>query len=185
MVKAAHSEGLLMARAAYKIAVQMKGKTIKHEKYVFAGALLIPLGKVLMAQCFPKDRAEKSWLALQGEIDKSITMRKEAYNVIERRRFLVTHAQLAAVFVSFFIIFRPIEKAIAYYRDPYYMKKVDPALFQLANIFSLAQILQENFVSTKIPLEDLITEHHQDFMRTIRMQHKKLLEILGELAKEK
>ena len=129
-------EALRTARVSYAIAGQVK--EFKFNRFAFGAGLLLQLGKMLMAVSFPKEMADRSWAAFLTECDLYKTERKRAFEQLERRKFPISHNELAALFVSFFSLFRPIEKAIYYYKEPYFLKKASPDLYLMSVVLSIA-----------------------------------------------
>ncbi len=135
-VKEAFNEGFLMAKVAYRLAQKM-GR-IEHDRYVFAGALAIPAGKVIMNVIFPKEAKEKSWAQFLADCDKHPKGKWETAICFESKRFPVTHSDMASLYASFGEMLRPVEKAMLFYKTPYYLNGTNKGLATLASLWSIA-----------------------------------------------
>ena len=177
---AAWLEGKKAARIAYDISRTFK--SFKFERYAFAGTLLLPIGKALLSVAFPKEQGDRSWVTFQGEIDKIKFKKLDSLLALEPKRFPVGHAGMSSLFVSFIGLNRPIEKALAYYPTPYYLKKTDTDLARLAQVFHLSLALsQTDFMKgnlTELPLNPA----QKSWFRELGMNETHVLTILNAMA---
>ena len=127
------------ARIAYDLSRQLK--SFKYDHYVFPAALTMNIGKVFMSIAHPKELDGKSWAIFMQEMDKFGEKKPEAMALFEKKKFPFTHNEYSAVFVSWFQILSPVEKAIYHYQDPYYLKNLDIDLYRLAAILSISSTL--------------------------------------------
>jgi hypothetical protein len=171
----AFKEGLAMAHVAYELGV--KQRAIQHGKYVFGAALLCPLGKALMMALFPKTMGDRSWAGFLTACEKYRNFKRDAFRILEKRRFPMGHAQLSSVFASFFGFFRPVEKAIRFYEEPYLLRTADPNLFQLSMILSIAAALRA--------ADGALESQHRDWLRGAGIRDKDLEGILARTAPPK
>jgi hypothetical protein len=135
-IKEAFNEGFRMAQVSYRLA-QKIGR-IEQDRYVFAGALAIPAGKVLMNVLFPKELKEKSWAQFVADCEKHPHGKHAAALVFEPKRFSIQHAELSSLLASFGEMLRPVERAIQCYRTPYYLTGAGKGFSTLAGLWSLA-----------------------------------------------
>jgi hypothetical protein len=136
-VKEAFDEGFAIARVAYKVGQKMR--KIRYDRYVFAGALLVPAGKVIMGMLFPKELKEKSWAQLVADCDKHPKGRFEALATYESRRLPLTYSEISGLLASFGETLRPVERAISCVSRPYYLDSIDPGLASLAGLWSVSR----------------------------------------------
>ena len=127
------------ARIAYDLSRQLKA--FKYDRYVFASALTMNIGKVFMSIAYPKEMDSRSWAIFLQDMDKFADKKPEAIALFEKKRFAFTHSEYSAVFVSWFQVLAPVEKAIYHYQDPYYLKNSDIDLYRLAAILSISSTL--------------------------------------------
>ncbi len=136
-IKEAFDEGFTVARISYKIGQKMR--KIRYDRYVFAGALMVPAGKVVMGVLFPKELKEKSWAQLIADCDKHPKGRFEALEAYEAKRMPVTHSEISGLISSFGETLRPVERAISFVGRPYYLDTFDPGLASLAGLWSVSR----------------------------------------------
>lgn len=133
------AESLKTAHFAYELGSRMK--SFKSNHTLFAAGLVMGIGKILMTAMYPKELAAKSWPGFLTECEKLKTGRWLYMEVQETKRFEVTHSELSALAVSYCKMLAPIEKAVRYYENPYYLKKIAPDLYFLSALLSLANTL--------------------------------------------
>ncbi len=136
-IKEAFDEGFTIARISYKIGQKMR--KIRYDRYVFAGALMVPVGKVVMGVLFPKELKEKSWAQLIADCDKHPKGRFQALETYESRRLPLTYSEISGLLASFGEILRPVERAISFVSRPYYLDTIDPGLASLAGLWSVSR----------------------------------------------
>jgi hypothetical protein len=136
-IKDAFHEGFAIARIAYKVGQKMR--KIRHDRYVFAGALMVPAGKVIMGMLFPKELKEKSWAQLLADCDKHPIGRFLALEAYESRRLPFTYSEISGLLASFGETLRPVERAITFVSRPYYLDTIDPGLASLAGLWSVSR----------------------------------------------
>lgn len=115
------------------------------QEYVVPAALLMGIGRVLMAFNFPGGNGSPKWLDFQKEISKSkqgsplrnLTLQ----SVVERKRFPLTHNQFSALVASSFGYFNSVIPAIQHSRECYLLKQSHPDLYVLAVVLSTAEEL--------------------------------------------
>jgi HD-like signal output (HDOD) protein len=124
-----HLDGLWkQALVTAKISSSL-GKRIQsfpYQKFCFAAGLSCTAGNGLMALLFEDWTGTK----FQGS--------PEAQIIQEREKYGVSPEELLSLIVSFFPVLRPMEKAIRFYREPYFLKDIDRQLYQLAVMINIA-----------------------------------------------
>jgi len=132
-------ESLRAAHFAYEIASRQN--SFKWNDRLFSAALCMGIGKLLMITLYPKELGAKSWLGFLAECEKLKFGRWIHFQTQESKRFDVTHSELSSLVVSYSHFLTPIEKAIRYYQDPYFLKKLEPDLFRVSAICNLSSAL--------------------------------------------
>ncbi len=137
-----YKEGRLIAQIAYEIARSIP--SVKMDRYVFAAGIVLPLGRLLMEQLFPAGvttGGQKPWPSFLADCEVHRPKKRQAIQSLEKSRFPILDNELASLYLSFFGLLSPIEKAIGYYKEPYFLREGEPELFQLAMIVSIADAL--------------------------------------------
>lgn len=132
-------ESLRTAHYAYEIGSRLK--SFKWNHTVFAAALVIGVGKILMTALYPKELGTGSWAGLHAECEKLKYGRWVQFDLQEKKRFEVTHAELASLAASFWRFLGPVELAIRHYQNPYYLKARSPDQYTVSSILCLAHAL--------------------------------------------
>jgi hypothetical protein len=177
-IKDAFTEGMLTAKIAYRVG-QRLGR-VEQDRYIFAGALAIPAGKVLMNVLFPKENKEKSWAQFVADCEKHPHGKREAMLAFESKRFPLTHADLASLMASFTEMLRPAEKAILFYNTPYYLNGTNRGLATLSSLWSLAAL------AVAQPDGKFRVEPHQEkFLKKYYLSTELLKKVLDEAKAEK
>lgn len=177
-VKECFDEGFLIARIAYRMAQKM-GK-VRYDRFVFAGGLLVPAGKIVMSVLFPKELKENSWSQFLGDADKHPRGRPAFIECHETRRFPIGHLEISALLASFGQTLRPVERAICFADRPYYLDPIDPGLASLAGIWSVAR----TYAQAGSEKPDLLP-HQQNFLRKVNLSPEILKAIASEVRAEK
>jgi hypothetical protein len=139
-------DSLQVAQVAYGLSGL--SKQFPMQQYSFAGGLLLNIGKVIQAIDAGKD-GKKPWKEFIDSISKMEGQRDLAWKLLEPKNYSASHAQLGSCLVSFFKILRPLEKAICFYQEPYFLKGLDPDLYKLSAMLNLAQRCFESHVYSK------------------------------------
>jgi hypothetical protein len=176
-VKECFLEGFAYARIAYRLAQKM-GK-VRHDRYVFAGALLVPAGKILMGVLYPKDQKEKSWAQFIADCEKHPYGKNEAIEALESKRFAMTHLEISSLIASFGQTVHPVERAIASVNHPYYLESVDPSLAQLASLWNVVR------VAAPKPHKFSPSPSQDAFLKKSRLSMDLIKTIASEAAAEK
>ncbi|MFN7684805.1 MAG: hypothetical protein ACK5QT_05275 [Oligoflexia bacterium] len=177
-LKETYAEGMRMAKIAYRIAQNM-GR-IEHDRYVFAGALMIPAGKAVMNVIFPKEEKEKSWAQFIADCEKHPHGKRAATLAFEAKKFSIRHAEISSLLASFSEMLRPVERAIFYYNTPYYLSSSNKSLATLGGLWSLAATGAAH-PDGKFKLEP----HQEKFVRNANLSLEMLKKIAGESKAEK
>ena len=143
----AWKEALKTAQIAYVLGSRMK--KFKWASHVFASALLIASGKVLMSIAFP------NWTEFHRETAKLEASAGLFLELKEKKLFPATHAEMGALFMSFSRDFRSTNRAVLHYQKPEFLMKSDPELAQLAWILNLASSLSVSKNPTLLNLGEL------------------------------
>jgi hypothetical protein len=139
VLKDAYDEGFLTAQYAYKICQQIKG--VRHDRFVFAAALVLPLGKALMASTFPKGGSSQAWTAAAAEWEKYGKLKTDAADHFENKLFQVTYPEMTALYVQAFSQIDLVGPAIRYALEPWLLLGGNRDQYQLAMILSTATTL--------------------------------------------
>jgi len=138
-LKEAYAEGFLTAQYAYKICQQIKG--VRLDRSVFAAALVLPLGKVLMSVVFPKSGGPQAWSGVMSECAKYGKRKQDAEDYFERKTFQVTYPELTALYVQAFEVLGAAGPSIRYALEPWLLLGGDRDQYQLAMILSISTTL--------------------------------------------
>lgn len=132
------SEALKSARVAYELS--MIPKNLVLSRYAFSSTLLVYVGKALMAASFPKDPAKSgmNWKEFLKHCEGHAEHALKAQMILEKRKFALTHSEIAALCASIFPLLRPAESAIRFYQEPYLLKKSAHDGYFLGTIVSSA-----------------------------------------------
>ena len=112
-------------------------KDLGFERYLFASGLILPIGKILMDQIYPKELGDRSWSMFLNYCDFMIPNRSIAIHLIEKRKFEICHWELSALLTRFFKILEPIEKALYFYKEPFSVKQESHDLCKLSCVLYL------------------------------------------------
>ncbi|MGK5088186.1 hypothetical protein WDW86_11560 [Bdellovibrionota bacterium FG-2] len=137
-----YKEGLFIGKIAYEIARMVP--SVKMDRYVFAVGLVLPLGRLLMDQLFPAGKTaggQKPWPSFLADCEVYRPKKRQAIHSLEKSRFPILDNELAALYMTAFELLAPIEKAVFFYKEPYFLREGEPELFQLAMIVSVADAL--------------------------------------------
>jgi hypothetical protein len=173
-LEAAWTQGWSTARAMHLLVSATKNFT--HSRYAFGAGFLIHLGKPLMAITYPKERGDKSWGAFKKECEKYRSKSALAFSLFEKNTFPVTHAELSSLMVSSFALFRPVEKAIFYYRQPQFLKPVDSDLYKMAAYLYIADLLTDK----SAPLEERLARIPRGLLKDMKLDAEDLLSLFRE-----
>jgi hypothetical protein len=103
-------------------------------KLAAPAAMLTQVGKLHMALAYP------NWQEFEEEMAK-IQVPPVARLLKERETFGISQEEPAAFGLQFFSVFQYIEPSIRFYREPYFLKEVDPLLYRLAIFLELVDSL--------------------------------------------
>jgi hypothetical protein len=133
------AEGLKAARLAATLASHFTA--FHHHSYIYGASLVAPIGKVLMAELFPKELLASSWSQFIIQCEKFENRSQLALWVGEFRRFGMTYAELSGFVISFLTLFEPIESAVFFHSDPQNLIKKDTELYRLSALISVSLAL--------------------------------------------
>jgi hypothetical protein len=127
-------ESFRRAQAAYHLGAALK--TFQYQSYAFGAGLCLGLGKYLMALQYT---AQPSWIEFITNTQKrELPENSLEWLMEERKTFPVAHHEMAGLLFGFYPPLQAVEKAAHYYREPYYLRAVDPDLFKLSVILAIA-----------------------------------------------
>ena len=129
------SDSLRLAHFAYEIGARMG--SFPHSEYTFSAGLSLGLGKILSFALYPKD-GSPSYGGFLSEVEKKNVYKWEFAELEERRRFPIRSVELSALSVLNYGFLKPVEPAIRYSEESYYIKRLQPKLYPLALILGLA-----------------------------------------------
>jgi hypothetical protein len=130
-------ESLRIAHFAYEIGSRMGA--FPHSEYAFSAALSLGLGKILAYPLYPKESGAKSYATFLTEVEKKTVLKWPYATSEERQRFPVMTDELSAIAVGMLDLLAPIEPAIRFSREAYFLKKSQPRLHPLALLLGLAE----------------------------------------------
>jgi hypothetical protein len=159
---AAFKEGLGIARMAYELGHRVG--SVQHGKFIVAAGLLLPIGKPLMASLFPSSLGEGSWAKFAKSCEGDACFDRLLF--LEPALFPVTHRELGCLFVNFGGLLRAVEKAIQFYLEPYRLKGLEPHLYQLAALLSVAARMAR---ATKSDQKLALEPFHDQWMKDNRI----------------
>ncbi|MEO7164225.1 MAG: hypothetical protein ABI041_14990 [Bdellovibrionia bacterium] len=133
------TEGLRAARLAAALAANVP--SFHHHHYIYGATLVSPIGKVLMAELFPKELLTASWSHFVHQCEKSESKSHLALWVGEFHRFGVSYAELSGLFISFLGFFAPIESAVCFHNNPQNLMEQDSEQYRLAALISVSIVL--------------------------------------------
>lgn len=114
-----------------------------YQSTVVPAALLLGVGRLLMAINFEKKSGDSPWILFEKEISQpnpdgtSVSLIQRV--VEEQKRFSVTHNELASMATIFSGLFTPIARAILHAPEPYLLKGTSSDLYSLSVILSVSQ----------------------------------------------
>lgn len=158
------TEGLRAARLAAALAAKVP--SFHHHHYIYGATLISPIGKVLMAELFPKELLTESWAAFIHQCEKSENKSQLALWVGEFRRFGLSYSELSGLVISFLGFFAPIESAVYFHNNPQNLIEKDRDLYRLAALISVSLAL----ASFKV---------EEDFADNLNSIHLRCLSDLG------
>jgi hypothetical protein len=174
----AYKEGQRLAQIAHEIGTRVE--KLPNEQFLCAAAWVLPLGQALMAVRFPKGGGGPSWNEFQTECAKNPLNHKHpglAERYLENRRFGVTHADLNALYVSAFGILAPVEKAIGFYRTPWYLERSCPEQLGVAMVLSIASTLSQKGQKKGESAPLWFSSFHREWMKKNRLTENTLVKI--------
>lgn len=127
---------VMTARIAHELAASARRMTLS--SYAFSSALLIELGKVLMAASFQKTESGAGWKEFVRHCESHGQSADAARVVLEKRKFAWTHSEAAALCAMIFPQLAPSASAIEFYLEPYFLRKSESDSYELALILSVA-----------------------------------------------
>ena len=162
------------AQLAYHIGSALK--TFKYQNYAFASGLALQSGRYMMMAIFP------AWPEFLEEMKEAkMDELQPLFLLKERKTFGLTHSELSSLIISFFAPLKPMEKAVAFYQEPYLLRMAHPDLFRLSVVLSvshrLATLGPEQRKAAKSP-NDLLTRHQVRWLRELAITEKNLLDAL-------
>jgi len=132
-------EGLKAARLAATLATHFT--SFHFHSSIYAASLIAPIGKVLMAELFPKELLSASWSQFTTQCEKLETNNQLALWVGEFRRFGLSYTELSGLVVSFLGLFGPIESAVYFHGDPQNLMNRNEDLYRLTALISVSLAL--------------------------------------------
>ncbi|MFZ9595273.1 MAG: hypothetical protein ACO3A2_04260 [Bdellovibrionia bacterium] len=156
MLDKSWAEGEKNAQVALEVASLLKSFYYTH--FIVAACLLAPIGKVLMAEMFPKDLGEGSWGSFTKLCQKQERFTYLAQWIGEYRRFSITYADLSALFMSFARLLPSIELAVAFHNDPEFIRARHPDIYKLSCLLCLSSALG-SIPEDQDPMERLTAIH--------------------------
>jgi hypothetical protein len=133
------AEGFKAARLAATLASHVN--SFHHHSYIYGATLVAPIGKVLMAELFPKELGANSWSQFTTQCEKFGDRSQLALWVGEFRRFGFSYAELSGLFISFLGLFSSIESAVYFHSNPQNLMKEDQDLYRLSGLISVSLAL--------------------------------------------
>jgi hypothetical protein len=136
MIPTAFSDGLKTAHFAYEIGARMG--SVPYSEYTFPAGISMGLGKILAYALYPKE-GNPSYANFLAEVEKKATLKWEFAALEERVRFPIRPVELSALAAQNFGFLKRVEPAIRFSEEPYFLKRLQPKLYPLALILSLAE----------------------------------------------
>ncbi len=130
-MEGAWRDSLKFAHKAYELG--SKVKSLKNSELLFGAALLLPLGKVWMQALYAKGM--KDLLSEALKLNEKAALWTEFQ---ESRRFEVTHRELASQLAAGLGFFTPVQEALRYYLEPYFISDENLALQRFAQVLHAA-----------------------------------------------
>ncbi|MBC7386074.1 MAG: hypothetical protein H7301_07945 [Cryobacterium sp.] len=130
-------ESLKTAHIAYEIASRMGA--FPFIEYAFPAAMTLGVGKVLAHAIYPKEGSAPSYAAFLAEIEKKTVMKWQYASLEEHKRFPLHLFEMSALAAQNYGFFKPIEPAIRFARESYYLKHSQPTLYPLALLLGIAE----------------------------------------------
>ena len=167
-------EGLKIARIAYALGSHSRVLTLS--PFAFSAGLLLPLGKGWMAWLFKESsQGSPSWKEFQGECEKLKGLPVQAEDLLEPRRFPITHRELSSLFVANLGLLKEAVQAIAASNEPVFLKGIAPDAYELAKILKASRVLAEAGGVAKL------SSSHREFVLSIGISESELKDVLSHL----
>ena len=147
------AESFKTAQIAYELATMMK--SFKWNEYVFASALALGTGRLLVYAEYTKENSEQSWPAFLAEVEKKKVFPGFFRQLNENKKFLPNAEELSSVCVSVFRFLAPLERAILYVKTPYYLKKINPDLYTVSALLHVSDSVARNQALSMVGLQCL------------------------------
>jgi hypothetical protein len=132
-----YPESVRTAHFAYEIGSRMG--SFPFSEYVFPAALSLGMGKILALALYPKDLGPKSYAGFQAELEKKTLLKWSWADGEEKKRFPLTPHELAGLASMSFKFLAPVEPAIRFAKEAYYLKKTQPKLHALALLLGVSE----------------------------------------------
>lgn len=129
-----YTHGLVAAKIGMELSKNVP--EFSFTKFAFSACLVHDIGKIIMAIL------DINYISFQEEMVKK-GLPRGLRNYAEGKQFGITHAWLSSLACHYFKIFRPIEKAIFYHHDPYFLKS-NKNLYQTSALIALATNMANN-----------------------------------------
>lgn len=137
----AFADALKTATFAYEIGARMG--SFPHSEYAFSAGLSLGLGKILATALYPKE-GTPSYANFLAEVEKKTVFKWEFAATEERNRFPLRPVELSALAALNCGFLRPIEPAIRFCEEPYFLKRLQPKLHPLSLLIGLADAAASN-----------------------------------------
>jgi hypothetical protein len=142
--------GLATARRAYRISERLKRLTFGN--YVFASALVLPIGEALMTAIYRKGEGAVSYATHLKDCEAFGPDAYLAREHFEKTNFEIRPAELTALFVQSFKLLAEAEPAIRYARAPWMLEGLGSDQKMLAMILWAATTFEQQGESSTSPL---------------------------------
>ena len=130
-------EALRIAHFAYEIGSRMGA--FPFLEYAFGAGLSLGLGKIMAYALYPKEGGANSYAGFLSEVEKKSVLKWTFAAQAEESRFPARPIELSAFAAGSFRFFSPVEPAIRFAREAYYLKRTQPKLYPLALLLGLAE----------------------------------------------
>jgi hypothetical protein len=132
----AFPQALKTAHFAYEIGSRMG--SFPHSEYAFPAALSLGLGRILAYALYPKE-GKTSYAAFLTEVEKTTVYKWEFSDAQEKARFPLQASEISAMAAINYEFFKPIEPAIRFSSEAYFLKRLQPKLYPLSLLIGLAE----------------------------------------------
>ncbi len=178
-----YEKHLMVAQLSYEISKRAPEFPLKD--YMYAASLAIGVAKFLLFANYANGSQKLPWKEYEKQTEPLFEKAPELVLRLEQRSYGVSHNEIASFVVRHFAPLAGLDKAVHYFREPFYLKTEDQGLYRAALTLYFANRLAEGKVLEMSKRVLAMTDFERKQLAQLKLTEAQLVEIYNRCRPKK